>query len=191
MLAKIARFILRLFGWKMNGRKPPEKKYMAIGYPHTANLDGLWVVLTILAMGERPKVLVKSTLFRFPVKRLLLALGAIPVVRGEGAKDLVQQSVDHIEAVENIALMLSPEGSRSYTKYWKSGFYHIAHAAGIPIYFCYLDYSTNNLGINTDPLYLTGDKAKDMQVIRDFYADKGSKWPERNGPIRLKGEKAQ
>ncbi|MFK7802783.1 MAG: 1-acyl-sn-glycerol-3-phosphate acyltransferase [Anaerolineae bacterium] len=188
MLQKTAVFILRISGWTMNGRKPPEKKYMAIGYPHTANLDGLWVLLTVLAMGERPKVLVKSTLFRFPFKRLLSAIGCVPVVRGEGAKDVVQQSVDYIESVDEVALMLSPEGSRSRTKYWKSGFYHIALAAGIPVYFCYLDYSTNNLGINSTPLYLTGDMGKDMQVVRDFYGDKISKRPDRVGPIRLKGE---
>ncbi|MFT7584790.1 MAG: 1-acyl-sn-glycerol-3-phosphate acyltransferase [Cellvibrionaceae bacterium] len=188
MLQKISLFILRISGWTMNGRKPPEKKYMAIGYPHTSNLDGLWVVLTILSMGERPKVLIKSTLFRFPFKRLLTAVGAVPVVRGQGAKDVVQQSLEYIESVDTVSLMLSPEGSRSYTEYWKSGFYHIALAAGIPIYFCYLDYATNRLGMNSDPLYLTGDKAKDMQVIRDFYSDKNSKHPARVGPIRLKAE---
>jgi len=188
MLQKLAYFILHLFGWTMVGHRPPEKKYMAIGYPHTANLDGLWVVLTILAMGERPKVFVKSTLVRFPVKRLLLAIGCIPIVRGKGVRDLVQQSVEYIDTVETIALMLSPEGSRSYTEYWKSGFYYIALAADIPIYFCYLNYETNHLGINDEPLYLTGDMGKDMQVIRDFYADKVSKRPERVGPIRLKGE---
>lgn len=161
---------------------------MAIGYPHTANLDGLWVLLTVLAMGERPKVLVKSTLFVFPFKRLLSAIGCVPVVRGKGGKDLVQQSVEYIKSVPNIALMLSPEGSRSYTEYWKSGFYHIALAAGIPIYFCFLDYSTSSLGINTTPLYLTGEMAKDMDVVRNFYRDKVSKRPDRVGPIRLKGE---
>ena len=191
MLGKIAKLFLSVFGWSMEGQKPPEKKYMAIGYPHTANLDGLWVLLTILAMGERPKVLVKSTLFVFPFKRLLLAIGCVPVVRGEGAKDLVQQSVEYIDSVPNVALMLSPEGSRSYTEYWKSGFYHIALAAEIPIYFCFLDYATNRLGINTTPLYLTGDMALDMDVIRAFYSDKYSKRPERVGPIRLKGEKQE
>ena len=87
---------------------------MAIGYPHTANLDGLWVILTILAMGERPKVLAKSTLFRFPFKRLLTWAGGVPVVRGEGAKDLVQQSVEYIQSVDHVALMLSPEASLSF-----------------------------------------------------------------------------
>lgn len=191
MLEKLARIILKVTGWTMMGTKPPEKKYMAIGYPHTANLDGFWVILTILAMGERPKVLVKSTLFRFPIKRLLTVVGGVPVVRGEGAKDLVQQSVEYIRSVESVALMLAPEGSRSYTEYWKSGFYHIAKAAGIPIYFCFLDYDKNELGINADPLYLTGNMKLDMDVIRAFYADKGSKWPERNGPIRLRGEVAE
>lgn len=188
MLQKIAKLILSLSGWSMQGHKPPEAKYMAIGYPHTANLDGLWVLLTVLAMGERPKVLVKSTLFVFPFKRLLSAIGCVPVVRGKGGKDLVQQSVEYIKSVPNIALMLSPEGSRSYTEYWKSGFYHIALAAGIPIYFCFLDYSTSSLGINTTPLYLTGEMAKDMDVVRNFYRDKVSKRPDRVGPIRLKGE---
>ena len=103
MLEKLARIILRLSGWTMIGQKPPEAKYMAIGYPHTANLDGLWVILTILAMGERPKVLAKSTLFRFPIKRLLTWAGGVPVVRGEGAKDLVQQSVEYIESIESVA----------------------------------------------------------------------------------------
>ena len=188
MLTLLSKLILRICGWTMTGQKPPEKKYMAIGYPHTANLDGFWGILTILAMGERPKVLVKSDLFRFPIKRLLLWAGGVPVVRGKGAKDLVQQSVDYIQSQDTVALMLSPEGSRSYTEYWKSGFYHIAKAAQIPIYFCFLDYGNNSLGINSTPLFLTGNMSADMDVIRAFYQPKQSKRPERVGPIRLKGE---
>lgn len=170
------------------GQKPPDKKYMAIGYPHTANIDAFWVVLTILALGERPKVLAKSELFRFPFKRLLLWAGGVPVVRGKGGKDLVQQSVDYIRSQEKVALMLSPEGSRSYTQYWKSGFYHIAKAADIPVYFCFLDYGNNSLGINSDPLLLTGKMSADMDIVRAFYTPKQSRRPERVGPIRLKGE---
>ena len=70
MIPKIAYAVMRLFGWTIVGTGPKEKKFIAIGYPHTSNIDAVWLLLTMLSYGVWPKLLVKSSMFRFPVKNL-------------------------------------------------------------------------------------------------------------------------
>jgi 1-acyl-sn-glycerol-3-phosphate acyltransferase len=91
------------------------------------------------------------------------------------------------EARESLALVVSAEGTRGYTPHWRSGFYHIARAAGVPVVLGYLDYARRRGGFG--PAILpTGDIRSDMDEIRDFYADKVAKHPDRVGEIRLKEE---
>lgn len=187
-MQKLSSFILRLCGWKLTGIRPDAQKYIAICAPHTSNFDALWFFLAMMALQIQPKVLIKSTFYRFPFKQLFIWVGGVPVDRGFGAKDLTQQLAEYIETVDEVALMLAPEGSRSYQKYWKLGFYQIAQATNLPIYFAYGDYKFKELGIHPLPLFVTGNIAEDMQVVREFYADKTGKHPSQVGPIRLKRE---
>ena len=188
MVQKLSRFILRLFGWQLVGSRPSVEKSLTICAPHTSNFDALWFFITVRALGVKPKVLIKSSYYTFPFKRLFLALGGVPVDRGFKAKDLAQQMIEYVDSVDEVALMIAPEGSRSLQKFWKVGFYQIAQAAKLPIYFGFCDYSTNQMGIHEIPLNVTGNLAADMDVIRAFYADKTGKHADRVGPIRLKRE---
>ncbi|MFT5193345.1 MAG: 1-acyl-sn-glycerol-3-phosphate acyltransferase [Cellvibrionaceae bacterium] len=188
MVQKLSKSILRLFGWKVVGERPDANKYIAVCAPHTSNFDALWFFMAMMALQERPKVLIKSSFYRFPIKRAFLAVGGIPVERGIGAKNLAQQMVQYMGSVERGALMLAPEGSRSLQKFWKIGFYQIAQATTLPIYFAYADYGKKELGIYPAPLWISGNVAEDMEVVRGFYTDIVAKHPERVGPIRLKRE---
>jgi 1-acyl-sn-glycerol-3-phosphate acyltransferase len=76
-----------------------------------------------------------------------------------------------------LALMIAGEGTRGKVKKWKSGFYHVALGAGVPLMLAYLDYAKKEAGFG-EPIYLSGDKEKDAALIRDFYADKRAKYPE-------------
>lgn len=188
MVQKFSRFILRLFGWQLVGKRPGAQKSLTICAPHTSNFDALWFFITVRALGVKPKVLIKSSYYRFPFKRLFLAVGGVPVDRGFKAKDLAQQMIEYVDSVDEVALMIAPEGSRSYQKFWKAGFYQIAQAANLPVYFGFCDYATNQLGIAETPLIVTGNLAADMDTIRQFYTNKVGKHADRIGPIKLKRE---
>lgn len=188
MVHYLARFVLRLCGWKVIGERPEGNKYIAICAPHTSNFDSLWFFLTMAAIKERPKVLIKNSYYRFPLKRAFLALGGVPVDRGVGARNLAQQMIEHLESVERGAVAIAPEGSRSLQKYWKIGFYQIAEATDLPIYFAFADYKKKELGIHSEPLHISGNMVDDMDVIREFYSEKTGKHPELVGPIRLRRE---
>ena len=188
MVQKLSKLILRLFGWKLVGQKPKEAKYITLCAPHTSNFDALWFFITMKAMGIKPEVMIKSSYHRFPLRWLFKKIGGIPVERGFKAKDLAQQMVAYAESVDELALMLAPEGSRSYQKYWKQGFYQIAEATGLPIYFGFADYAKRELGFGDSLFKVTGDLPADMQVVRDFYTGINGRHLDRVGPIRLKRE---
>jgi 1-acyl-sn-glycerol-3-phosphate acyltransferase len=88
---------------------------------------------------------------------------------------------------ESLALVVPAEGTRSYVAHWKSGFYHIARTAKVPIVLGYLDYAHRRGGFGP-ALHTTGDIRSDMDEIRDFYADKVGRHPDQFGEVRLKEE---
>lgn len=180
---------MRLFGWSLPAQKPNAKKYILLCAPHTSNIDALWFFVAVRALHIRPKVLIKSTFYRFPVRRLFLRLGGVPVERGHKAGGLADQLVDFIEHNDEIELCFAQEGSRSYQKYWKSGFYQIALVTHLPVYLASVDYPSGTIKISTDPMPITGDRIADMAFPKAFYAGARGKFPERFGPIELKPKK--
>jgi hypothetical protein len=79
------------------------------------------------------------------------------------------------------------EATRGWAPYWKSGFYHIARRAEVPIVMGFLDYRRRRGGFGPQ-LRASGDVKRDMDWIRSFYADKTGKYPEQFGPVRLREE---
>ncbi len=182
----IGRFYLWLFGWKLLGQKPLEKKCLVLAAPHTSN----WDVPVMLAMsyvyGIRISWMGKHTLFTGPIGPLMRWLGGVPVDR-RARNNAVQQMVAEFAQRDELALMITPEGTRSRAEYWKSGFYFIARDAQVPIVLGLLDFK-KRIGGLFDAFYTTGDITADMDHIRAFYADASGKYPELFGPIRLKEE---
>jgi 1-acyl-sn-glycerol-3-phosphate acyltransferase len=128
----------------------------------------------------------KHTLFQGPIGRVMRGLGGVPVHR-DRSNSLVTQMADIIEASDRIALTVPAEGTRGYTTHWKSGFYHIARAAEVPVVLGFLDYGRRRGGFGPE-IVLTGDVREDMDEIRAFYADKQGRYPEMTGEILLKEE---
>ena len=128
----------------------------------------------------------KHTLFRGPPGAILRALGGIPI-RRERSGNMVDAMAACFEEYAELALIVPAEGTRAYVPHWKSGFYHIAREAGVPIVMGYLDYKRKRGGFGA-ALYPTGNLRNDMDEIRDFYADKVGRYPEQFGEIRLKEE---
>jgi len=114
----------------------------------------------------------------------------VPVDR-RAANGLVGQMVEALKAEENVMLCVPPEGTRSRREHWKSGFYHIAHGAGVPICLGVLDYGTRRGGFGP-MMTLTGDAAADMDQIRAFYDERKptGRSPSKQSPVRLRDERS-
>ena len=186
MTQQLARLFLRLAGWQAQGEKPSTSRFVLIAAPHTSNWD-LPYILAFAAIYEvKISWMGKHSLFRPPMGWLMKRLGGIPIVRHRKG-NIVSQMTQAFQEREELALVVPPEGTRSYVAHWKSGFYHIARSANVPIVFGFLDYE-KRLGGFGPTLYPSDDLQHDMNQIRNFYADKIGKYPELCGEIRLKEE---
>ena len=177
---------MRLWGWTVVGEPPAPTKYVLIAAPHTSNWDFIFLLAFAWHYGVAVSWLGKQEMFRWPFRRVLELLGGIPVARGR-SETMVDRMNALFAARERLCLVVPVEGTRAYVDYWKSGFYHIARAAHVPIVMSYLDYP-RKLGGFGAALVPTGDVAVDMDAIRAFYAGKQGKNVEWTGRIRLREE---
>lgn len=177
-----------LRGWKFEGEVPSEPHLVMLAGPHTSNMDGLLLVLLTRSVGMSASWMVKDTWSKPPMGWLIKPVGAVPVDRSK-ANGMVGQMVEEFAKRDHFHLMIPPEGTRSYTEHWKSGFYRIALAADVPIAPSFLDYKRRRGGFG-ESFRLTGDKRKDMDKLREFYKDGAemARYPDKYGPIRLRDE---
>lgn len=185
LLGKLA---IAITGWRVVGPKPDSRRFVLIAAPHTSNWDLFYLLMLAWSVDTSVSWMGKHTLFRGPMGSLMRAVGGVAVQR-DRRNDLVKQMVDVFASREQLALIVPPEATRQRVEYWKSGFYRIALAAGVPIYFGYLDYPSKTGGFGSFVMP-TGDVAADMAVIRAFYADKTGRYPECFGPCRLRDERS-
>jgi 1-acyl-sn-glycerol-3-phosphate acyltransferase len=169
MKERLGHAFLDLRGWTIGGGIPKAKKYVLIAAPHTSNWDFPYTIALAFALGVDIKWMGKDALFKGPKGILFRSLGGIPVDRGQRT-NMVDRMVEMFETHDELVLTVPAEGTRGQGTYWKSGFYHIARRAGVPIALGYLDFGRKRGGIG--PLvYPTGDIGRDMDVIRAFYSD--------------------
>ena len=182
----LARLSLRWSGWEAEGEKPAAEKYVLIAAPHTTNWDLFHLLSLAWFLGVKISWMGKEDLFRGPMGTVMRALGGIPVQRDRSTR-LVDQMAAVFAASDSLVLTVPAEGTRSYVPYWKSGFYHIAREAQVPIVLGYLDYSRKRGGFGPE-LIPTGNVREDMEEVRAFYESIVGKYPEKFGAIRLKEE---
>lgn len=180
----IARALFRLSGWRKVGTLPSTGIF--VGAPHTSNWDFVLTLMVLWADGIPPRVLVKQELFRGPLGWALTAVGAIPTGRSGGGR-LVDRLVAEAAESDAFVLVVAAEGTRARTEYWRSGFYRIAQATGLPLTLGFIDGPSRTAGIG-ETFAVTGDVPADMDRIRAFYADKQGIRPERAGVPRLREE---
>lgn len=182
----LARAFLGITGWKLEGVKPSVGKFVLVAAPHTSNWDLAYMLALSVLCDIKLQWMGKHVLFRPPLGWLMRPLGGIPVVRHR-AGNLVEELATRFKESESLALVVPAEGTRSRAPHWKSGFYHIARAADVPVLLGYLDYPRKRGGFGP-ALELSGDVSADMDEIRSFYADKIGKYPDLFGDVRLKEE---
>lgn len=180
----VARVYAKVFGWKVEGTLPPDPKMIGIIAPHTSNWDVF--LLYVLANSFRIKAnwLAKDALLRPPIGWLLRPLGAIPVDRSN-PQNVVKQVADQFGAQDAMYLAIAPEGTRSKSEYWKTGFYHIAMKANVKVIFMYIDYRRKVMGFGPvlDP---SGDIHADFEIVKDFYKDITPKYPECRNEMKIR-----
>ena len=186
MLGWLALLWFRLTGWKVAGRLPPEPKLVVIGAPHTSNWDFVLMLAVVRSLGVRVSFMAKHTLFRRPFGGLMRRLGGIPIRRQVRAS-AVEQMAAAFDAADALILVMTPEGTRSRGEGWRSGFYHVARTAGVPIVLASLDYYSKRVAIGP-ALTPAGDVRADMDAIREFYAGIRGRHPENASVIRLTEE---
>lgn len=182
-IQRLARASLRWAGWRLVGEAPDVPRCVVIFAPHTSALDFPLLLTVRAAFGRPVSYLAKSTLFRFPIAGLLRWSGAIPVERTE-RRALVQTLVEVFQQRSELWIALSPEGTRDRTDHWKSGFYHLAREAGVPLLLGFIDAEKRECGYG-GVFELSGDVSLDMQRLRAFYATKRGIRPECESEIRL------
>lgn len=170
VLRALSRAFLRLTGWKVQGQLPAEaRKCVLIAAPHTSNWDLPYTLMVAFVLRLNIYWMGKKSLFKRPFGSVMKWLGGIPVDR-EKSNSLVAASAAAIVAADGpLQLVVAPEGTRGKTQHWKTGFYHIAVMAHVPVMLAFLDYERKLSGLG--PLFQpTGDVDADMQEIRRYYA---------------------
>lgn len=167
-------FFFKLAGWKITGDVPRDiKKYIIIVAPHTSNWDfplGL-AVRSILKFPSN--YLGKKELFDSPFGWLFKKLGGYPVDR-KGSHNLVDQVADIYKKEDQFIIAIAPEGTRKNVQKWKTGFYHIAVKAGIPIVMASMDYPSKTVFFSS-PFYPSGNFEADVLIMQNFFKDKRGK----------------
>jgi 1-acyl-sn-glycerol-3-phosphate acyltransferase len=175
----ICKFYLRIIGWKIGSQLDLSiKKCVLVAAPHTSNWDYPISLATLYACGVKTNFLAKKSLFKFPLGILMKLSGGIPVDRSKHT-NMVEAMVSKMNQSKELILMIPAEGTRSYVKEWKSGFYYTALGAGVPIVMGYLDYGKKIAGFG-DLFYPTGDYQKDLIAIQNFYRKFTAKHPEKS-----------
>ena len=170
IVRRVILWVYRWKGWKLDGSLPDIRKFVIAGAPHTSNWDFVFFVGATAELGIRPSFMGKSTLFKWPMTNFMLDMGGIPVDRSKSA-NYVEQIAAEFRARDELALVIAAEGTRSSKGEWRSGFYHIAMAAGVPIVPTWVDNDTKMLGFGP-PIMPTGDYAADLATIAAYMRSK-------------------
>lgn len=175
MMQTLSRWLLKQWGWQIQGQLPQQAQYLIIVAPHTSNWDFIVGLLARFALATHIHFLGKHSLFIKPWGWFFSAIGGTPVDRRK-TNNLVDAVADLFKQDANYKLALAPEGTRSQVTRWKTGFYHIAYKAQVDIVPVALDFKLKQV-IITNPLTPTGNIEQDMQQLIDFYRSVSGKYP--------------
>lgn len=170
--------------WSVVLAQPVPMKCVIVFYPHTSNWDFPIGLAAKFSVGIHFRFVAKDSLFASPLGRLFRRWGGIPVNR-RASTGFVGQMRDALAAHEDFRLVIAPEGTRARTDHWKSGFWHLARSAGVPIGLGFIDYAKREVGIGAW-IDATDDAAGDLARIAAFYDGRVAARPALAGPIRFR-----
>lgn len=165
--------ILKMAGWRVKITAPRRDKCVICVAPHTSNWDFILGLLAYYSIGRKANFLMKKFWFFFPLKYLLKALGGIPVSPKGAGGHLTQQIIKKFAECEYMNLAVTPEGTRSATVQWRTGFLYIALGAGVPVQLGIIDYGNKIIEI-TEEFVPSDDIGKDLRRVKAFYSNHAS-----------------
>ena len=168
LLKLCSRLGLKLAGWEAKGKPPTEESYVLVAAPHESNIDLLVLLCIAFVLDFKLYWMGKDSLFKGPLGPIMRWLGGVPVDRSK-TNNLVDQMVSNFETINGLVLTVTPEGTRSKVARWKTGFYHIAVGAKVPIATGFVDYENKVSGFGPT-CYPCGDLEKDLAEIQGFYS---------------------
>ena len=162
--------VLQLKGWELDFEASKNvHKCVIIGAPHTSNWDLPYALMLAFSQELPIYWMGKKEIFRPPFRGLMMWLGGIPIDRS-ASHNVVGQAAEQLHNADQLFMVIAPEGTRSKVEEWKSGFYHIAHQAQVPILPAYFDITRRKAGIYRC-FYTSGDADKDIAEIKALYGD--------------------
>lgn len=185
MLKAIFRWIFRKNGWKVNNPYMAECQHcVMVGAPHTSNWDFVYTMIAFEVMNIPLRFTIKKEWMRFPFSVFVKPFGAVGIDRspkeaGSEKISMVDAMVNLLNAHTKMAMVVTPEGTRKPVKKLKTGFYHVALKANVPIALGYLDYEKRIAGVGK-MVYPSGDMSADLNIIAEFYRGITPKFPELN-----------
>ena len=171
----LALFFLKCTGWQVQGDRPDISKYVMIAAPHTSNWDFIYALAISLVYRLDILIMMKASWFFWPLGPVFRWLGAMPIDRRK-SNNVVAQMIAAFQHSTEMILMVPPSGTRKKVPYWKTGFYHIANGAGVPIVLGFLDYRLKKGGIGPE-FHPSGNLEQDFKIIQKFYRDITGKHP--------------
>lgn len=179
----LSRIIFFIFGWKIDDHLQADfRRCVMIASPHTSNWDFVFARAAFALMGIPVRFTVKKEWTAFPFNLFMNPLGAIAIDRsprrpGEQRKSMTEAMIDLFKENDELVVLVTPEGTRKKVTKWKTGFYHVAVGAGVPVALGYLDYKNKIAGVGKI-VTPSGDMHKDLKEIMDFYKSIPPKHPD-------------
>lgn len=176
----LGRAVLSFFGWKVKGgieEKHNHKKLVVLIAPHTSNWDGIFGVAALAGLDAKISFIGKHTAFKYGLGAFLRYMGGIPVDRSRPG-GIIQHAIDQIKEIDGSLIAISPEGTRSKVKEWKTGFLRIAKEIKAEIVPASLDYSKKEILLGK-VFKLSGDNQKDISDLKKYYSAFKPKHPEK------------
>lgn len=164
-------------GWTVEGRAVEPRKFVIIAAPHTSNWDFLYFIGAAKRLNLNLSFMGKKSLFRWPFGRLMREMGGIPVDRSKSG-NYVEAMVAEFARRDEFMLTIAPEGTRGKVRQWRTGFYHIAIGAKVPLVCGLMDYKRKVVGLGP-AIWPTGDYASDMEQVTTYYSQCTPRHPER------------
>ena len=175
---RLAGRILKLFGWSVEISVPDYPKCIVCVAPHTSNWDFILGLLAYSSVGRKAGFLMKESWFFWPLGPIFRALGGVPVPRGKKRGALVETIAHMFATSPRLQLAITPEGTRSATSRWHTGFLNIARLADVPILLGVLDYKDRHISI-VDTFTPTGDNEADLRAVMRYYRGANARYPEK------------
>lgn len=170
----VRRMLIALYrwkGWRIEGQHPGVDKFVITGAPHTSNWDFVFFIGATHQLGIGPSFMGKHTLFKWPMTHFMRDMGGVSVDRSKRGSNYVEQVAEEFARRDELALVVAPEGSRTTDGSWRSGFWHIARAAGVPIVPAWVNNATMRGGLGP-PIWPSDDLAADLAKFAEFYLSK-------------------